>query len=87
MFFLYILESIPFGKWYIGMSADLVSRLKEHNNGNVRSTKGFRPWKIVYTETYAAKTEARKREIQMKKSGIIRKTIKEKIHLASSSNG
>ena len=75
------------GRWYIGMSADIQNRLAEHNAGRVRSTKGYKPWRIIYTEQFASKTDARKREIQIKRSGIIRKLLKEKINKAPSSIG
>lgn len=43
-----------------------------HNNGEVRSTKSGVPWRVVYTEDYNKKSEAVKREIEIKKykSGI-----------------
>ncbi|MBI2551551.1 GIY-YIG nuclease family protein [Candidatus Uhrbacteria bacterium] len=89
MHLVYILVSIPTGRWYIGMTHNIDARLKEHNSGNVRSTKGYRPYKVVHIETYNTVTEARKREIQIKKSGIIRKELKAKIaqNTAPSSNG
>ena len=87
--FVYILESQNTGRWYIGMTENIEERLKEHNAGRVRSTKGYRPYSVIYTEEYPDATSARKREIQIKKSGIIRKQLKEKLrpHTAPSSNG
>ena len=54
------------GKLYIGSTSNLVRRLKEHNSGRVESTKYRKPFKLVYAETYADETEARKREHNLK---------------------
>ena len=51
MYYTYILKSIKDGKYYYGHTADLSLRLKEHNNGKVRATKGRRPLIIHYYET------------------------------------
>lgn len=78
MYYIYILESINFGKLYTGYTEDLASRLKKHNSGNVRSTKAFKPYRILYTENFDDKTPARKRELFLK-SGQGRKWIKENV--------
>ncbi|MBU0646052.1 GIY-YIG nuclease family protein [Patescibacteria group bacterium] len=72
MYYLYIIESIECGRWYIGISENPERRLREHNSGKTRSTKPYQPYRLVYSEEYKTKTEARKRELQIKKSGIIR---------------
>jgi putative endonuclease len=89
MYYVYILESEKTARWYVGMSKDPEKRLREeHNVGNVRSTKGGRPYKIVYREEYKTKTEALRRERQIKNSGAIRKGIKRQLtHTAPSSIG
>ena len=33
-----------------------------HNGGKNRSTKPFKPWKVIYTEDFNEKSEAYKRE-------------------------
>ncbi|RJP61292.1 MAG: GIY-YIG nuclease family protein, partial [Ignavibacteriales bacterium] len=59
-------------RYYIGHSANVEKRLSEHNSGKTKSTKAYVPWKIIYTEEYQTKSEAYKREIEIKsyKSGI-----------------
>ncbi|NLI23250.1 MAG: GIY-YIG nuclease family protein, partial [Bacteroidales bacterium] len=42
-------------------------RLEEHNAGATTSTRRGRPWKLVYIEPYESKTDAIKREIEIKK--------------------
>lgn len=55
MFYVYLLESEPQpGQRYIGVTADLKSRLGEHNAGKSPHTAKFRPWRLV---TYVAFTE------------------------------
>ncbi len=62
----YILKSLNFNRYYIGHSADTQKRLREHNSGKVRSTKAYRPWKIIYLEIKSDKKEAYAREMQIK---------------------
>lgn len=66
MFYTYILQSEKNGRYYVGSCNDVNERLKRHNNGSVLSTKGYLPWKVIYTETYQTLSEARKREYQIK---------------------
>ena len=63
----YILYSQSRDRYYIGSSGDVEQRLIRHNAGATLSTKSGRPWKIVYTETLPTKTEALKREINLKR--------------------
>ena len=69
MYTVYALYSPSFDKIYIGITSDLDDRFKSHND---LATKGFtvkfRPWIILYTEEYPTKSEALKREKQLKSS-------------------
>jgi putative endonuclease len=66
----YLLESIPTGRYYIGSAEDVELRLAEHNAGKVDSTRPYRPWKVVYQEEHQLRAQAtrREREIKNKKS-------------------
>ncbi len=86
MYFVYIIESIVNGRWYIGSSDDPQRRLIEHNRGTTRSTRPYTPYKLIHNEKYSTKADALKREFQIKKSGRVRKDLKENI-MALSSNG
>ena len=66
MNFVYILYSIKFGRFYVGMSKNIERRLKEHNSGNVKSTKAFIPWELVFQEEHETRIKARKREKYLK---------------------
>jgi len=69
MYYLYILECSD-GTFYTGITTDLQRREKQHN-GIVpwwaKYTLARKPSKIVYIEKYKNRSEATKREIQIKK--------------------
>lgn len=67
MFFTYIIKSEKSGRYYIGSTKDLESRLKRHNTGEMKSTKPFIPYKVVYCEKFETLTEARIRESEIKR--------------------
>lgn len=77
--YLYILESIATGHWYIGTTDNTDFRLLQHNSGSVRSTKAYRPYRLIYQEQFSTVREARQRERLLKKSGRIRKSLKQKL--------
>jgi len=62
----YVLWSESLRKRYIGSCRDVEIRLKEHNTGKQRFTKGGIPWILVYREEYSDYSSARKREIYLK---------------------
>jgi putative endonuclease len=41
------------------MSKNIERRLKEHNSGNVKSTKAFIPWELVFQEEHETRIKAR----------------------------
>ncbi|TET47882.1 GIY-YIG nuclease family protein [candidate division TA06 bacterium] len=59
---IYVLRSLKDGKLYIGHTDNLHMRLIRHHSGGVRSTKGRRPLKLVYTESVQAREKAVSRE-------------------------
>jgi len=67
MWFAYILYSNKLDRYYTGSTDDLEWRLERHNSGWGRYTKKGIPWKLVYNEEYFTKTEALKREREIKK--------------------
>ena len=70
MFFVYILKSVPTGRFYIGYSDSPKRRLSEHNSGKVKSTRPYRPWMKVYQESLSTEILAvqREKELKSKKS-------------------
>ena len=75
IYYVYILKSLVNGKHYIGYTHDIFERLKMHNIGKVRSTKAYKPYKLIYKEEFDDKTIARRRELFLK-SGCGRDFIK-----------
>ena len=61
-YYVYVLMSEQTWFRYVGQSNDPEKRLCEHNSGKVRSTKPYRPLKIVYIEEAATRMEALRRE-------------------------
>ena len=62
MWFVYVVYSERDERRYVGMSDDPERRLREHNAGHTKSTKGRRPFRIVYQEQFDSPEEARERE-------------------------
>ena len=62
MHFVYIIQSLKDGSYYIGYSVNPENRLAKHNRTHKGYTSRKRPWKIVYTKEFSNKTEALKRE-------------------------
>ncbi len=60
---------------YVGMTSNLERRFKEHNNGENRSTKAYKPFVLIYTETFQTRVEAREKEKYLK-SGIGKEFLK-----------
>ena len=67
MFYVYILRSQRDGNLYVGYTADLKNRFKEHNRGAVTSTRSRIPFTLVYYEAYAAEQDAKQREKMLKR--------------------
>ena len=79
-YFVYVLRSKVTGASYVGHTNNLEKRLHEHNNGTSASTRGNRPWGLVYQEEFPTRSEAVRREkyfksvqgrIELKTQGII----------------
>ena len=67
MFTTYVLHSETHDKIYIGFTSNLEQRLLSHNQ---LATKGwtikFRPWELIYKEEFETKSQAMKREQELK---------------------
>ena len=73
MWFVYILLCND-ESYYIGSSNDVEKRFKEHLDGKGgRYTRSHKPVKLVYKEELANKSEALKREAELKKLTRIKK--------------
>ena len=66
MYLVYILSSEKTNKFYIGSTADINDRLQRHNTGRSKATKHGIPWKLVYAEEFNSRSDAMKREYELK---------------------
>jgi putative endonuclease len=67
MYTVYALYSKSYQKIYIGYTSDIEERLIAHNHPkNYGWTAKFMPWILVYSECYIKKTDAMKREKELK---------------------
>jgi putative endonuclease len=66
-YYVYILRSEKDGSFYIGHTADLGERIQRHNLGKSSYTKVKAPWKLIYQEVFTTRSEAMKREKEIKR--------------------
>lgn len=79
MHYVYILQSKLNGQQYTGSTNNLKKRFQEHNDGNIISTKRYKPWKLLYYEAYIAEDLARVRERRLKYNGNAMKELKKRV--------
>ena len=77
MWYVYIVECSD-GSFYTGITTDVDRRVLEHNYSfkSAKYTRSRRPVKLVYKEESATRSEASKREYQIKK---YKRTKKQKL--------
>jgi len=61
-YYCYVIRSKKDGSLYRGITNNVTRRVIEHNSGNNKSTKGKRPYELIYVEKYNIRVEARNRE-------------------------
>jgi putative endonuclease len=66
MFWVYRIQSQKNRHYYVGQSDNLQERLDKHNRGEVQSTKSGKPWELKYVEVFKTRSEAVRRERQIK---------------------
>jgi len=75
-FWVYILQSDASGRYYTGHTDNLERRLGEHNDPGYlgsKTTKRFKgPWKVIWTQQVASRSEAMLLEKQIKNRGAFR---------------
>jgi putative endonuclease len=65
-YYIYILKSLKDSRFYIGSTHDIEKRLAYHNAGLQRSTRSRIPFILVYSEVFDEKSDALRRELQIK---------------------
>lgn len=66
MAYVYILQSKKKNNYYIGSTINIENRLKKHNLGQVKSTKGLKPWVLRLVKEYKTISLAKKIEYRVK---------------------
>ncbi len=74
MYVVYILVNGDRNRTYVGQTRDLAERLRLHNAGGVRSTRGHGRWEVLHTEECPSRSAAMERE-RYYKSAVGRKQI------------
>lgn len=74
-YYVYILQSLKDGSFYIGYTTDLRKRLQEHNSGKNAATRPYIPYRLIFYEAFLNRIDAKNREEYLK-GGYGRKTIK-----------
>ena len=77
MHYVYVIKNEN-GELYIGRTSNLKERMKSHNEGKNRSTKGHQ-WEVVYYEAYKALEDAINRELKLKQHGRAKRWLKQRI--------
>jgi putative endonuclease len=67
LFYVYILLCVD-GSFYTGYTKNLAERTKQHENGKgAKYTKSHKPQKIAYVENLCSRSQAMRREREIKK--------------------
>ena len=74
-FEVYAIVSEADNRIYVGFTSSFAKRILEHNSGKTKSTKGYRPWKLLYKEKVYGRQNARDRE-KFYKSGVGKETLR-----------
>ena len=82
MIYVYAIMSLTKNYIYVGMTNNLERRIYEHNKGENRSTKAYKPFVLIFKEQFATRVEARKKEKYLK-SGIGKEYLKSLIEPAA----
>ncbi|MFC6875629.1 GIY-YIG nuclease family protein [Flavobacterium myungsuense] len=67
MFYVYILYSKTVDKYYVGSCQNIQERLNNHLNSRSKYTKIAKDWELKYSESFDSRSEACRREMQIKK--------------------
>jgi putative endonuclease len=62
MFTVYALKSLTRNYIYVGLTNNTKRRFLEHNSGKNKTTRPYRPFKLLHTEQFEKRSEARVRE-------------------------
>ena len=75
MYYVYVISSKTRKYIYVGITNNLSRRIAEHNSGYNKTTRTYRPFKLILSEEFTTRTTAREREKYLK-SGIGKEFLK-----------
>ena len=78
-FYVYVFLSLRDGRFYVGFTANLQKRIRQHARGEVMATRYRRPLLLVHYEYFIDKADAKAREVFLKSGfgrGELRKSLK-----------
>src|SRR3989339_219432 len=66
MYTVYVLQSTTHTYLYVGLTHNLLKRVKQHQDGREKTTRPYRPFRLVYEEHVPSRARARTREKYLK---------------------
>ena len=75
MFYVYVIKSLSRKYIYVGLTNNLERRLAQNKKGQEITTRPYRPFDLLFMESYDTRIEARQREKYLK-SGAGKELIK-----------
>ena len=75
MFYVYVISSELKKYIYVGITNNIERRFVEHQKGYNKTTRVYRPFKLIHFEKLLSRIEARRREKYLK-SGVGKEWIK-----------
>jgi len=77
MFYVYAISSLQRTYIYVGITNNFDRRIDEHQKGYNKTTRAYRPFRVILVEKYETRQGARKREKYLK-SGVGKEFLKSK---------
>ncbi|MFI5171309.1 MAG: GIY-YIG nuclease family protein [Chitinophagales bacterium] len=68
MYYVYAIRSLIANYTYVGISDNVERRVTQHNSGFEKTTKPYRPFRIILIEEFSDRPSARVREKYLKTS-------------------
>ena len=65
-YYVYVLQSLKDGDFYVGFTNNLQERIAKHNARKNQSTKSRVPFRLIYAEACLTEEDARRRERYLK---------------------
>jgi len=66
MYYVYAIKSLNKKYIYVGLTDNVNRRFNQHNNGLERTTRSYRPFKLIHIEKFETRPGARQKEKYLK---------------------